>query len=242
RSIPFISTLSLHAICPFGGVVSLYNYIMAGAFIQKIHQSSFVLMIITLTAAILLGPVICGWVCPFGTFQEFIGKIGRKIFGRKYNLFIPAKLDKYMRFLRYIVLVLVVYITATEAKLLFQNVDPYYALFNFWSSEVSIKALLILGAVTVFSLFVERPWCKYLCPYGALLGITNLFRIFKVRRIPGTCINCKMCDRACPMNIKVSDARAVIDHQCITCLKCTSESACPVPETVIVSLKEGKDK
>ncbi len=242
QAIPFLSSVSLHAICPFGGVVSFYNYVMAGSFIQKIHESSFILMIIALVSAILLGPVICGWVCPLGTFQEFIGKIGKKLFKKRYNTFVPEKLDKYLRFIRYIVLVLVVYVTATSVKLLFQNVDPYFALFNFWSSEVSVIALLILGATIILSLFIERPWCKYLCPYGAFLGITNLFRIFKVRRIPEKCIDCKMCDRACPMNIKVSKVRAVTNHQCITCLKCTSEFTCPVSDTVIVSVKEETGK
>jgi polyferredoxin len=86
--------------------------------------------------------------------------------------------------------------------------------------------------VLLLSLVVERPFCKYACPYGALLGIFNLFRIFKIRRNPSTCIDCKACDRTCPMNIPVSTGGAVRHHQCIACLKCTSEQACPVDKTV----------
>lgn len=236
-AIPFLSEASLHAICPFGGVVSLYKFATVGTFIQKIHESSFILMVIAFLLAIAFGPVICGWVCPFGTIQEWIAKIGRRIFVKRYNRVIPAKLDKYLRFTRYIVLALVVYKTATTAKLMFQDVDPYFALFNFWSDEVSITALIILGVTIVLSLFVERPWCKYACPYGAALGIFNLFRIFKVRRNTHTCISCKACDKACPMNITVSLGTAVLDHQCISCLKCTSENACPVSDTVELSVK-----
>lgn len=239
-SIPFISTSSLHGLCPFGGVVSIYNYATVGTFVQKIHESSFILMIIGLLLTVAFGPVICGWVCPLGTFQEWLGKLGRKIFGKKYNNFIPAKLDKYLRFIRYIVLIIVVYLTATSAKLIFQDVDPYFALFNFWSDEVTLSALAILGVTILLSLFVERPWCKYACPYGAVLGVFNLFRIFKVRRSPSTCINCKACDKACPMNITVSTGTAVLDHQCISCLKCTSETACPIDRTVEFSMKGEK--
>ncbi len=241
-AIPFLSEASLHAICPFGGVVSIYKFATVGTFVQKIHESSFILMFIAFMLAILFGPVICGWVCPFGTFQEWVGKLGRKIFKKKYNQLIPNNFDKYLRFIRYIILLLVIYKTAITAKLMFQDVDPYYALFNFWSDEVSVTALIVLGVTILLSLFVERPWCKYACPYGAVLGIFNLFRLFKIRRTSTACINCKACDKACPMNISVSTSARVLNHQCISCMKCTSENTCPVAGTVELSIREGKNE
>ena len=189
-------------------------------------------MVVGFTLAIFFGPITCGWVCPFGTFQEWISKIGRKIFGKKHNNFVPKKLDQYLRFLRYVVLFIVIYQTIAFGKLVFQDIDPYYAIFNIWSSEITLTALFILGMIIFLSLFIERPFCKYACPYGAVLGIFNLFRIFKPRRNSETCINCKSCDKACPMNIKISSNKNVLDHQCISCLKCTSEDACPVTNTV----------
>ncbi len=231
-SIPLIGSASLHAICPFGGVVSIYEFFSDGRFIQKIHASSFILMAAAFVLAIGFGPLICGWVCPFGTVQEWMAKPGRRLFGRKYNTFVPAGIDKPLRYLRYPVLAFVLYKTATTATLMFQNIDPYYALFNFWSPDVTAAAFAILGAVVAASLFVERPWCKYVCPYGAVLGIFNLFRFFGIRREASTCIDCKACDRSCPMNITVSEKRVVRDHQCIGCMKCTSEHACPIAKTV----------
>jgi len=233
------SSASLHAICPFGGVVSIYKFLTVGTFVQKIHESSFILMAVGFLLAIVFGPVICGWVCPLGSFQEWLGKIGKKIFGKRYNHFIPAKADSVLRYSRYIVLALVIYATATSAKLVFQDYDPYYALFHFWSAEVAPAALIILAVTILLSLVIERPWCKYACPYGAVLGVFNLFRIFKIRRDDNTCINCKACDRNCPMNITVSDDVAVLNHQCISCLKCTSENYCPVEDTVNMSIKTG---
>jgi len=231
--IPILSSASLHSLCPFGGVETLYHYITAGSFIQKIHESSFVLMIISLLTALLFGPVFCGWVCPLGTIQEWVAGLGRKIFKkRRYNHFIPAKLDRILRYTRYLVLAWVIYMTINTGTLFFENVDPYYALFNFWSSEVAVGGLIVLGVTLLASLVVERPWCKYACPYGAVLGISNLFRIFSIRRESSTCKLDGACDITCPMNINVSSASVVRDHQCISCLECTSEAHCPVAGTV----------
>lgn len=239
-SIPFIASSSLHAVCPFGGVVSIYSVFTDGAFIQKIHESSFIILGIVLFLGILFGPVFCGWVCPLGTVQEFVGKIGKKIFKNKYNHFITYQLDKYLRFLRYAVAVWVIYITAVSGKLLFSNIDPYHALFNFWTSEITIAGIVVLSLTLLASLFVERPWCKYTCPFGAILGLTNFVRIFKLRRNEETCIGCKKCTKECPMNIDVATQETIKDHQCISCLKCTSESACPVEHTVQFNTKKIK--
>jgi polyferredoxin len=232
NAIPFLGSASLHALCPFGGVVTIYQYATAGTFVQKIHESSFILMILGFVLAILFGPVFCGWVCPMGTVQEWVGKLGKKLFRRRYNHFIPARLDSVLRYSRFLVLAWVLYMTAVTGKLIFSEYDPYFALFNFWSSEVSLIGLGVLLISLAGSLFVERPWCKYACPYGAVLGLSNLFRIFSIRRKESTCRLDGACDITCPMNIKVSEKFTVRDLQCISCLECTSEARCPAAATV----------
>jgi len=233
--IPLLSSASLHSLCPFGGVITIYQYATVGTFVQKIHESAFVLMIIGFALAILFGPVFCGWVCPLGTIQEWMAKWGKKLFRRRYNHFIPARIDNILRYARYLVLAWVVYVTATSGTLIFAEYDPYFALFNFWSSEVAIGGLVILGLTLVLSFFVERPWCKYACPYGAVLGITNLFRVFKIKRAESTCKADGACSIMCPMNIPVDSVKTVRNHQCISCLECTSEAICPVASTVVFS-------
>ncbi|MEW6662472.1 MAG: 4Fe-4S binding protein [Bacillota bacterium] len=239
-AIPILSTASLHAVCPFGGVVSIYQYLTVGTYTKKIHESSFILMYIVMILTIGFGAVFCGWVCPFGSFQEWLGKLGRKLFPKSYNNLVPQGLDKFLRVMPYGVLAWVLYMTAVTGKLSFQGVDPYYALFQFWTGEVATAAFFILGMTILTSLVVERAWCKYACPYGAVLGLVSYLRIFKITRNAGTCTGCKACDRVCPVNIKVSETGVVRHHQCNSCLQCTSEGVCPVPATVELAMPGGK--
>jgi polyferredoxin len=236
-SIPFLADASLHAVCPFGGVETLYTFLASGLLVKKVHDSSLVLAAIVILLSVLFGPVFCGWVCPLGTVQEWVGKLGKKLFKRKYNHFVPAKLDNVLRYARYGILLWVLYVTATSGTLIFESYDPYFALFNFWSTEVAPSALLILGLTLLLSVFVERPWCKYACPYGAVLGVTNLFRVFSIRRSESTCKLDGACSIMCPMNIEVDTKTTVRNHQCISCLECTSEAVCPVAKTVVFASK-----
>ncbi|WP_458788448.1 hypothetical protein, partial [Vallitalea sediminicola] len=75
---------------------------------------------------------------------EWFGKIGKLVFKKKYNHFIPYKFDKYLRFLRYITLIWTVYLTTQTMRLVFLEVDPYFALFNLWSDEVTIGGIIVL--------------------------------------------------------------------------------------------------
>ncbi len=233
KSIVFVPEASLHAVCPLGGVVSIYTLVTGGDFVKKTHESSLVLMYIVFASALVLGPLFCGWICPFGSFQEALGRIGRRVLKKKYNRFIPLKYDRWLRYLRYLVLAWVLVMTARSGQLIFAGADPYFALFQFWTGEVAIGGYIVLGITIVLSLFVERPFCKYACPYGAVLGIFNLFRLVPLKRNSATCINCGKCSKVCPMNIQVASAGIVRDHQCISCYQCTSDDgACPVPETL----------
>jgi hypothetical protein len=99
--IPILSSASLHGVCPFGGVETLYTFATSGLLVRKIHDSALVLAGIVLLLSILFGPVFCGWVCPLGTVQEWVGKIGKKLFRRRYNHFVPARLDNLLRYARY---------------------------------------------------------------------------------------------------------------------------------------------
>ena len=242
----FIPELSLHAICPFGAVETFASLVINQELVRQLHASVMVIGAVVLLLTVVFGPVFCSHICPLGSIQEWIGKLGKKIFKKKYNRFIPQKLHNILKYLRYVVLALVLYQTYTTATLMFLNIDPYYALYHFWTGDATIAALIILGVTLLGSLFVERPWCKYACPYGGFLGLVGKISIFKIRRNESTCISCHLCSKECPMNIDVMAVKTVRSTLCNRCMQCTdAEDTCPVADTCYMgagfSKKEAKD-
>jgi polyferredoxin len=94
-AIPILSSASLCAICPFGGVATFLNFITYGTLAQQIHLSAIVMMGVIFLLSIILGPVFCAYVCPLGSIQEWFGKLGRKLFKKKYNNLILKNLINY---------------------------------------------------------------------------------------------------------------------------------------------------
>lgn len=225
--LPFLPHVSLHAVCPFGGLESAVSLVTGGTLVGKITEATFIISGTVVALTVLLGPVFCAYVCPLGTLQEWVGILGRKLFKKRYNTLIPQTLHRALTYLRYVSLALVLIFTYDAMKLVFIAFDPYFALYHFFTDKAAIGGIVVLGLTLIGSLFVERPWCKYLCPYGAFLGLIGKLSVFKIRRT-GSCTSCTRCNRVCPMNIDIAKKLTVSDAQCIRCLKCVSDkSSCP---------------
>ena len=214
-----------HAICPFGAVETIGRFITQGKYIPKTEASNFWLFFSSIGATLFVGALFCGWICPLGSIQDLFGRLGKKIFKKRYNNFIPAGVDRALGYLRYVTLVLIVVQTTRMINLAFVKVDPYYALYHFWTGEALPSAIIVLVVVLLASLFVERPWCRWLCPFGAVQGIIQLVSPWKIRRNSEKCIDCGLCSKACPMNIDVARKKAVMDTRCNRCGECLA--ACP---------------
>jgi len=240
---PFLPNVSLHAVCPFGGVESIIGLITAGTLVPKLQLSTLVISALVLILTLIFGSVFCSFVCPLGTIQEWVGKLGKKIFKRRYNTFVPQKLHNILKYLRYVVLILTIMLTFNAGRLIFADVDPYYAMYHFFTDEVTIGSLVVLGVVLIGSLFIERPWCKYACPYGAVLGLVSKISIFKIKRKTSACNNCTLCDRNCPMNIEISKKKTINDSLCIKCMDCVEDDVCSKDSMIYtakkVNLNEG---
>ena len=188
-------------------------------------MSSFILFIGAVLATLLTGRVFCGWICPLGAVNEFVSAGSRKL-GIK-NIQLPYLIDKYLRYLKYAILLLVLYTTWKFGTLTFRDYDPWAAWMHLsagWSEFGYGTAVLF---TTLFlGLFIQRFWCRYLCPLGAALALISKFSLVKVYRDKSPCINCGKCSMVCPVGLTPDKDIVQRDGECIACGKCYS--ACPV--------------
>lgn len=222
-------TASVDALCPFGAVETLITWIDTGHFISKIHQSNMILGLAVLAATLLVGNVFCGWICPFGAVQDALSWVSRT--AHLPQLTIPARYDRVLRYGRYVVLAVVLYFSVSTTKLWFSDYDPYVTLFGLgWLFELNFSTmwigLTILVLILGGSLLVERLWCRYLCPLGAVFAITSRFSLLRIRRSKAVCTDCTLCNTPCPVGIEPSKAKPFVSTDCIGCLDCVA--ACPV--------------
>lgn len=184
-----------------------------------------------ITALLLLsivgGAFHCGWICPFGTLQEFAAKLSRKLGLPKVK--VNKKLDTFLKSIRYLLLALISIFTFSIVFAMFKY-DPRENLTILLTKHtLSTISLFIILVFIILSMFIERFFCRYLCIEGAKHGLLSLIRPFTIHR-NDSCINCKKCDDVCPMNIQISTTSELRSPSCINCTKCVS--ACPVENTL----------
>ena len=133
-------------------------------------------------------------------------------------------LDRYLRYVKYLVLVWAIGGSAYFGVMVFRDYDPWAALLNIVEFSFT-PGILILMVTLIASFFVERPWCRYACPLGAVSGILGKVSPIYLQREESACTSCKLCSKACPMGVDVHTAKAIKNTDCITCLECVE--ACP---------------
>ena len=239
KSFPWVSESVFHYICPICGITSLYQFFASQTlWIIKLKSILGIVIGITLILSFLFGPIICGFICPFGTLQDLVAKIGKKIFKNKYNKFIPKKIDNKLKFLRYISLIATIILTATSSIAILEMINPYHGFLSLFNRNFNTLSIVTLSLVVILALFIHRPWCRYLCPYGAYLGVFNKIKVFRIVRNKSTCIGCKKCSKSCPVGIDVHEKEEIRDLSCISCLECVDEKICPKKETISVTSKD----
>jgi len=212
--------------CPFGGLVALYPLARYKSYACALTEFNVALLISTLVLTIMSKKSFCGWVCPLGTLQEWLGRLGRRVFGRHFHL--PRRADGVLMNLRYVVLIAVPVLTFTVWKfdLGFRAYDPFYILFSWGDHGTAALSFLVVIGVLGAALFVPLLWCRYLCPMGAALDPLSRFGALRVRRDSEKCTSCGACDKACLHAIPVSQVDEVTARNCTNCLECIEE--CPV--------------
>jgi polyferredoxin len=171
---------------------------------------------------IAFGRAFCGWLCPFGLLQELIKKI------TSFRL----KIEKSWGILKYVILLIMIPVVYFTYEPWFCKLCPAgtiegtfpIMLSPLWtelSKLISFRFFIKLAIAIVFILLfvvIRRPFCRYMCPLGAMWGLFNKISFVKMKVDNSRCLKCNLCQEVCPMDIKIYEDPNHFD--CIRCLKC----------------------
>jgi polyferredoxin len=211
---------------------------MVTGIFNPIHPSGLIILLMVLVTAVLIKRGFCSWVCPFGLLTEYLNRLHHFIFRKPNRL--SRRLDYPLRSLKYLLLAFFLWaiiLKMNASALEFFIYSPYNMVADikmlYFFAHISTFALWVLVILVVLSILIRNFWCRYLCPYGALLGMLSFFSIFKIHRNEATCTLCRKCTRTCPVDIRVHNVACVISDECHACLKCVS--VCPETDTLTMS-------
>lgn len=225
---------------PIEGLMQSKYFLFTGQ-VPRAHAAGFFLFVSFLIISFVFRKSFCSWLCPVGTVSEYLWKFARYTFRRNFQL--PRWADIALRSLKYILLSFFAYAVASmSVGAIAQFLGSSYALvvdvrmLNFFRYPGGTTAFVVLGLV-IASIFVQNFWCRYLCPYGAFLGLASLFSPARITRNLGTCIDCAKCAKACPSTLPVDKLVQIRSAECTGCLECVA--VCPANNTLTVSLPVG---
>lgn len=209
--------------CPFGGVEAIYAYVTEGNVLCSIGVSNFFVLGGVLLTLLLVRRAFCGYACPVGTVSEWVGEGAKRLGIRPRR--VPLVVDRVLSLLKYVVLALILFVTWRASELLFRTACPAYALLGRHGEDITFWAYVVSGAILLFSVFLVLPFCRWFCPFAAVMNVFSRFGLGRVARDPEACVDCGKCQRSCPMAIPVDKVEQVKEARCIACLQCVD--ACP---------------
>jgi ferredoxin len=176
-------------ICPIGSIQNVSLAVADPGYTVPFSVIAF--FALPLLVALFFGRTFCAAVCPLGAMQEMVALRPVKV---------PAWLDHALGLIPFVYLGAAVVLAALGGAFIICEYDPFVSFFRLHDSASHLTAnMLVLGACfLVVGLFVGRPYCRYLCPYGAVLGLCSRVSQRHVRIPPGECIKCRLCEDACP--------------------------------------------
>jgi polyferredoxin len=230
------------AFLPIGGLMA-FKYFLFTGIIEPVHPSGFILFVAILGVSLVMKKGFCGWICPVGTLSQYVWMAGERILGKNFK--IGKTTDIILRSLKYILLslfILLIGVAMAPNMMLLFFITDYYKIVDVrmmkFFTDMSTLTLWILVALVVLSLLYKNFWCRYLCPYGALLGLLSRFSPFKIRRNEEKCIHCHACTSNCPTLIDVEKNDVIKSAECFGCMTCVSR--CPSEGALDISVRSGK--
>lgn len=222
---------------PIAGLMNLKLLLVTGR-VPLIHPAAMFLLIAFLLTSLLAKKSFCAWLCPVGALSERMGQLGRALFRRRVRL--PRWLDMPLRALKYLLLAFFVFFIAAMPAASLQSFmqTPYgliadVKMLNFFRN-MSLTAAIVILVLALLSLVIENVWCRYLCPYGALMGLASLLSPLKIRRNAAACIDCGKCTQACPSALPIDHLVRIRSVECTACMACIA--SCPAEGALEFSL------
>ena len=226
---------------PIAGLMNLKYWLLTGD-VPLMHPAAMFLIAAFLVISLLFRKAFCGWLCPVGTLSEYLWKAGRSMFRRNFQL--PRWLDIGLRSLKYVLLGLFLYAVGSMGPIAIRAFleSPYgvvadVKMLNFFR-YLSVTSAVVIALLMFASVFVRNFWCRYLCPYGALMGLASLLSPLRIRRVPDKCIDCAKCAKACPSGLKVDTLIQIRSAECLGCMECVA--VCPAEGALHMSLPRNR--
>ncbi len=171
-------------VCSIGAIQNMTLAIFSGTYI--IPWTVLVFFMAPLLFTLAFGRTFCAGVCPFGAFQDLISWRPRKI---------GPQLNAILGVIPYIYLALAVLYAATRTDFIICRYDPFVGIFRF---DATFGMFLFAGALLLSGVFIARPYCRFLCPYGVLLNWISRFSRYHMTITPSVCVQCRLCEDSCP--------------------------------------------
>ena len=187
--------------CPFGGVEAIYTYGAEGNMLCSLGVSNFFMLGGVLLTTVLLRRAFCGYICPLGTISEWLHGLGRRL--GIANITVAGKPDRILSLLKYGVLAAILTATWMAGELIFRGFDPCYALISRHGTDITFWAYVVAGAIALASLLIVMPFCRWLCPFAAVLNPFSRFGLTRVKRNAELCHDCGLCAKSCPVAVPV---------------------------------------
>ncbi len=221
------------AFLPISGLMGALDWVYQGS-LNVIHPAATVLVLVALALAFLLRKSFCSWVCPVGFLSELLARLGRTAFGRNFR---PWKwVDVPLRSLKWLLMAFFVgsVLAMSREELTAFMSSPYNRVadvkMGLFFTDLGTVGLVVMGVLAVGSVFVHGLWCRYLCPYGALLGAFSWASPTRIRRNAEACVSCGLCDKVCMARLPVAAKDTIRSSECTGCMDCVA--VCPKGEAL----------